>query len=513
MASNLLNNASFTINTAGAAVSLPTTPAELAIPGAPYYINIHSDAASSDTVYISPNGASYFNFTFFNIPPVGGVAVRPGESITLGPVFGTIDPLQLSPETAGGGNCVINVTYSSVRSFGPGTKTKTKSINFNEGTFRCANNTNPIRISPPKEQNYWRDGDVAYLNVFLRQNGAAPAGYKVYLVPPNSTDTTSAYFVENEESITLGPFTKENCPDIYAPPVPGVQGICFGFTPVVDGSANPTPRPLDFKYSHNVVQDISNSGPAADIEMYLRMDDAPGSPVIHNYATYNNPVAANGPTLQEQGIDAYGVSFDGLNQALQSTPGSFPFNQGQTSNYAISGWFKADAYPGDPGYLGIDSTCYLISNTNVGFGPRWGFMLFLSSALSAYGVDGGIVWQPRHGATPFGVGTGFRNLAPEFLAERGKWMHIVCNRDIVSGIEMWINGELAVSDPFNETSANASNGDITLACRGNEGVSTFNNRNTLQGTMDEWLLMNRTLTPAEITALYEAGLARLQEIE
>ena len=485
------------IVTAGLPVAL-TPPTNV---GAPYYINIHSDAGSTDTVFISPVGSDYYNFTFFNIPPVGGIAVRPGDDITLGPIFGEFDGLQLSPETVGGGNCTLDVTYSQVRSFGPTLKRRTKSLSIVEGTFRCADNTNPTRIKPFKEQNYW-DGDTpAYFNVFMRQNGAAPANYSIYAVPPDSTDTTSAFHIGLEEGITIGPFTKENAPDLYVPPVAGVQGICFSYSPVFDG-ADPA---LNFDYEHNIVQQISNSGPATDTEMYLNCEDAPGSSVIHNFSTYINPLPVNSPTLQSDGIDGWGINLDGVNQALQSTPGTFPFNQGQTSNYSMSFWIKPEAYPGSPGYAGVDSVPYVISNTNVPFGPRWGFVVLLSSAISAYGVDGAVVYQPRHGASSFGAGTGFRNTSPEFLCTVGNWHHVAINRDIVSGIEIWVNGQLAVSDPFNETSANTSAGDITIGSRGNDGAATFNNRNTFQGNIDEFLLMNRTLTPTEITALYEAG--------
>jgi len=497
--SNVQQLPSTQIVTAGLPVAL-TPPA---IVGAPYYINIHSDTGSTDTVFISPAGASYYNFTFFNIAPVGGIAVRPGDDITLGPIFGEFDGLQINPETAGGGNCTLDVTYSQVRSFGPTLNRRTKSLSVVEGTFRCADNTNPTRIKPFKEQNYW-DGDTpAYFNVFMRQNTAAPADYSIYVVPPDSTDTTSGFHVGLEEGITVGPFTKENAPDIYVPPVAGVQGICFSYSPVYDG-ANPQ---IKFDYEHNVVQNISNSGPATDIEIYLNCDDAPGSSVIHNFSTYVNPLPINAPTLQSEGIDGWGIELDGVNQGIGYPLGTFPYSQGQSNNYSISMWVRPQTYPGDAGYPGIDSTCYICCNTNVPFGGRQGFVVLLSSAISAYGVDGAVVYQPYHGSTPFGAGTGFRNTNPEFLLQRDTWNHVVINRDVVSGIEIWINGQLAVSDPFNQTSANPSNGDITI---GNRGTSTFDggsfyNRNTLDGSVDEFLLMNRTLTPTEITDLYNAG--------
>jgi len=500
-ASNVRQDASFQILTAGANVSLPTTgPSQ-----APYYINIHNDAGSSDTVYISPDGSSNYNFAVATIPPLNGIAVRPDESITLGPVYGTNDPLQITPDLVGGGNCTVNVNYSPAVSFGPFIRRRTKSVQVNEGAWRLADSANDTRIKPYKEQNYWLGDTPAYFNVFLEPNGAAPADYKVFIVQPDSTDTTSGIAVGLEESVTVGPFTKDNAPDIFVPAVAGTQLIDFSYTPVTDGGHNPDAVPLDFKYEHNIVQDISNSGPATDIEMYLNMDEAPGSTLAHNFANGVNIPMVNGPTLQSDGIDGWGINLDGVNQALQSTPGTFPFNQGQTSNYSMSFWIKPEAYPGNPGYAGLDAVPYVISNTNVPFGPRWGFVVLLSSAISAYGVDGAVVYQPRHGASSFGAGTGFRNTSPEFLCTVGNWHHVAINRDIVSGIEIWVNGQLAVSDPFNETSANTSAGDITIGCRGNEGAATFNNRNTFQGNIDEFVLLNRTLSPAEITALFEAG--------
>jgi len=497
--SNVLFDPVTVVNTAGANQILPL-PTNLR---GPYYVNLSSDAASSDTVFVSPAGGTNYNFTFFSIVSVGGVALRPGESTTIGPIFGAGDSLQLNPELAGGGNCTVNVTYEPVNSFGPTLKRRTKSVWFNEGSFRCADNTNPTRISPFKEQNYWIGDTPAYMNVFLRQNGAAAPGYKVFVVPPGSTDTSSAISVGVEESITIGPFTKDNAPDLYVPAVAGVQGICFSFTPVRDG-INP---PLNLNYEHNVVQQISQTGPAADFEIYLNCEDAPGSSVIHNFSTYVNPLPINGPALQSEGIDGWGIELDGVNQGIGYPLGTFPYSQGQSNNYSISMWVRPQTYPGDPGYPGIDSTCYLCCNTNVPFGGRQGFVVLLSSAASLYGVDGAVVYQPYHGATPFGAGTGFRNTSPEFLLPRNTWSHVVINRDIVNGIEIWVNGQLAVSDPFNQTSANPSNGDITI---GNRGTSTFDggsfyNRNTLDGSVDEFLLMNRTLTPAEIADLYEAG--------
>jgi hypothetical protein len=480
MASNILNLGVTNITTAGIPVSIAAPAGD----GPPYYAAIHNENSSTDSISVAPNGVVNTDTAGATpLTPNTGLSIPPQSSIVYGPIFAG-DTFAIVPEIVGGGICNVRITLSPVQSFGPLLKRNSKSLITTEGQYRICDQTNDVRISPATTQNWWAKNTVAYLNVYLSPNPLAPADYHAFIVSPNGTDTTSAFNVAPQTALTVGPFTKENVPDVYVPAVAGqAQEVYVSLSPEVDRDQNGIK--LDFE--HNAITNIANVGGPGSAEMCLPMDDAPGQTEINNLNKNGNPKPRNGNALQTEGIDGWGIDFDGLNQ------------------YSISFWLKPEAYPGDANYNGVDAVPYVISNTNVPFVSRWGFVVLLSSKISGYGVDGAIVFQPRHGATPFGAGTGFRNTSPEFLANVGEWTHCVINRNIITGIEIWINGQLAVSDPFNETSANPSNGDITIGCRGNEGVSTFFNRNTYQGQMDEVLLMNRVLTQAEITELYENG--------
>lgn len=261
-------------------------------------------------------------------------------------------------------------------------------------------------------------------------------------------------------------------------------------------------------YSAKAKSAFGNIINPSDVSIYLGLEDAPGSTNAEN-PVGTNPAFINGVALNENGIFKKGASLDGSNQGVGYPLGTFPYSRSNDNDYSLSLWVNVDEYPNpaDPNYNGIDATSYIVCNTNVPFGGRQGFVLLMASATSGYGVDGAVVYQPYHGATPFGAGTGFRNTNEEFLLQKNKWSHIAVNRSTVSGVEIWINGKLAVSDPFNQTSATSANGDITIGNRGTSIVDggSFYNRNALQGKVDEFFLIDRTLTQEEIQNIYALG--------
>jgi len=500
MAANILTVGVQNFVTAGVPVPLTIPPA--ASGGPAFYLVVHNENSSTDSISLAPAGVQNGDYTITR-PPMTGNAIPPQTTVTFGPVFAG-DVVDLVPELVGGGVCNVNVTLSPVISYGTSPRSRrrkrTTSLVQSQGQFYSCPNTD-CRISPYTEDTYWVGGGPAFLNVYLSPNALAPANYHAFIVAPNGTDTTSGYVVEPQTSITVGPFNKENAPDIFVPASGGDQQVYYSWSPVYDG----TKGFQNLDQETNVMTGIANVGGPGSVEAYLPMNDPVGTTVIRNIDGTTDLLPINNPAVQANGVDSWGINLDGFNQSVSASPGTFPFNQGQTSDYSMSFWIKPEAFPGDANYNGIDAVPYLVSNTNVPFGPRWGFVVLISSSISAYGVDGAIVFQPRHGASVFGAGTGFRNTSPEFLANRGEWTHVAINRNIVSGIEIWVNGQLAVSDPFNETSANTSAGDLTIGCRGNDGAATFYNRNTFQGDIDEFALINRVLAPAEITALFEAG--------
>ena len=329
MASNILTVGVQNIVTAGAPVSLTVPPA--ASGGPAFYLVIHNENSSTDSISVAPAGVSNTDFTTTREPMTGN-AIPPQSSVTFGPVFAG-DVVDLVPELVGGGVCNVNVTLSPVVSYGLSPRTrrrkKTTSLVQSQGQFVICPNTD-CRISPYTEDTYWVGGGPAYLSVYLSPNALAPADYHAFIVAPNGTDTTSALVVEPQTSLTVGPFNKENAPDIFVPASGGDQQVYFSWTPVYDGQKGP--QKLD--QEKNAITTIANVGGPGTVATYLPMNDPEGTTVIRNLEGLSgDALPINNAAVQAEGVDSWGVNLDGFNQSVSYSPGTFPFDQGQNKDY------------------------------------------------------------------------------------------------------------------------------------------------------------------------------------
>ena len=252
----------------------------------------------------------------------------------------------------------------------------------------------------------------------------------------------------------------------------------------------------------------------ADVGAYVSIDDAAGSSEILNLPTGINGAPQNGLGLEAAGVYKTCGDFDGLNQAITwstaITGGStFSYDRCNDSDYSISVWIYPTAYPGDPSSnratVPVVTAVACNTRTTV-LGSDYGFILYLghdSAVDPALAETGRIVLSPKHGAT-----TGYYVGAAGVIAERNKWTHISVTRSLTEGIRIYKNGVLTTTDAaYTESTTIAATSNLQIGSQGATSLagSPVANVFTFQGKIDEFMLVDRVLTPTEIAAIYAAG--------
>ncbi|MDQ3155451.1 MAG: LamG domain-containing protein [Actinomycetota bacterium] len=210
---------------------------------------------------------------------------------------------------------------------------------------------------------------------------------------------------------------------------------------------------------------------------YYRLGEASGTSIVDSEGT-NTGTYFGGPTLAQAGAIAGNTAaqFDGVNDY-----GSVA--RQVSGNFSLEFWFKSTQGIGtDPRWSQgaglVDSN---ITGTNNDFGVS-----LRSDGVIVAGIGGGIF-----GDTDVSIssGAGYND---------GQWHHVVFTRVALSSVAtLYVDGSTLVS---------ASTGNI-FALTG-QSVITFgrlaSGTNFYQGSLDEIAIYNAALTPAQVTAHYNA---------
>lgn len=184
---------------------------------------------------------------------------------------------------------------------------------------------------------------------------------------------------------------------------------------------------------------------------------------LHNGTLINSPSLTTGKLG-----NAYG--FDGVNQYVSVADE----NALDINYYSISAWVKVNNNA-----LGT-----ILSKGYEGSGTAY---LFWRNPVTT-------------GDTKWGSYTGgWHAIDYDTFSSPTSWYHAVLVHN-ATGLGVWINGVL-VSSSSDSFSAPSNNANITIGADSNSGVVDY----WLNGTIDELGLWNRSLTPAEITKIYNYG--------
>ncbi|MBT4135339.1 LamG domain-containing protein, partial [archaeon] len=245
--------------------------------------------------------------------------------------------------------------------------------------------------------------------------------------------------------------------------------------------------PLNVSYANNsVLFNVSSSEegtgfmvPKLDGNLlaWFRMDDVNGSGDLVDYIGNGYGIAVGDAVQTDGGKFGKGFSFDGAGDYIDAGNGeSLNITSG---NIAISTWIK---FTNTVGYG------WIVSKSAGGVG---GYELFRNGGSGAirFSVGDG---TGSTGDPYFDIWT-----TPEY--DDGNWHHIVGNYESGVNASLYVDGALVLTESYTP-SANIlpASSNLFIGGRGAAGGSPFN------GSIDETMIFNKSLTADEILALYNA---------
>jgi len=219
------------------------------------------------------------------------------------------------------------------------------------------------------------------------------------------------------------------------------------------------------------------------------MDESSGN--ILDYSGFSNNGTYNGAGYLSSGIINKGISFDGINDYVTfGDENRYSFGNGTKDfPFSISLWFKKNS-----------------SGANEALLSRWDASIPRAEYALLFNTGNQIRFLLRDDSTN---GTIERITVQSMSANQ--WYHVAAvynGSSTTSGLNIYINGELVsmtsstsgVYVSMENTLANLLYGDFIT---GSGGHFYFN------GTMDEAMILNRTLSQNEISELYKRGITKL----
>lgn len=197
----------------------------------------------------------------------------------------------------------------------------------------------------------------------------------------------------------------------------------------------------------------------------------------YDYTTANRnarsfPLVA-GPSYNTTGFIGGAFNFDGINDYLNVTTRDFI---GYNAAFSAAVWINT---------RGSDGTQGIISEDDSANAKRWSLNLRANGTLSYVQYDGG------SGATANVMDT---------ILQNNTWYHIVVTRNHTQ-VAMYLNGTRLTF--FNDTPVNATVGSDPSIRIGNQRDQSYFN-----GTIDEIMIFNRTLTPIEALGIFNGTFPR-----
>ena len=198
------------------------------------------------------------------------------------------------------------------------------------------------------------------------------------------------------------------------------------------------------------------------LDAYYNMNGNSGT-VIDIVNGHNMTLGSS--TQQATGIIDYGVEVETTTSALSNADDwNLTF---WNSNWSVSGWAYFDT---------VKSGDFIFSPDG-------------AEGEIRFDGDGNLRARLWDGSTNFKLG---------HTVIIGHWYHIAWTRNKVDGMVFYINGSNVASDATTNDFAVGVGSSTTLGWK-NSAATTMN------GTLDEWGIWNRCLTPTEITQLYNGG--------
>jgi hypothetical protein len=210
------------------------------------------------------------------------------------------------------------------------------------------------------------------------------------------------------------------------------------------------------------------------LQLWMRMDEASnsgeGSTVYDESTHLNDGIAFANANQTDIGAYGKGFYFDGQNDCINLGSESIIAN---CSNYTISVWFNTTSVRS-----GSDSIYYEYQSS-------------ISPYLKLWHVPNtGHVWFQH-------ASGGICSMDADIDANNGEWHHVVVTRN-GSFFEMFHNGASVTSDN------SASVGEMLFFTNSSIGGDMQGTINSFNGTIDEVLLFNRTLSLNEIKSVYNS---------
>ena len=243
---------------------------------------------------------------------------------------------------------------------------------------------------------------------------------------------------------------------------------------------------------NNTINNLASQNLSANISDNLGIKNA--TLYVYNQTGIFNPqnvvVPANALISASKG---YAVHFDGVDDIVSvSDKDALDL----TGPMAMSAWFKMDNYNGPALQAGDNENYYdIIWKGNADSGTGYGMYVDSTESPLNLGCKFGDIVSAD----------GFNDGNPDQVhVELGSWYHVVC---IYNGTNTvgYINGMALTPYGVPTMAANADNIKIGGGSNGNSGIPGNNGIYNFNGSLDQILIFNRSLSAAEVLQLYNSG--------